>query len=86
MYLLMGASLLVLLFTYIYTGSVPSTGPGVYSTKFYTGRLFPKVDRNLYLTTVKPLIPLMSRNACNGENGKNVEKSPEGWRFKLDSN
>ena len=24
--------------------------------------------------------PLMSRDACNGENGK---KSPEGWRFKL---
>ena len=24
----------------------------------------------------------MSRNACNGENG---EKSPEGWRFKLDA-
>ena len=24
--------------------------------------------------------PLMSRDACNGENGK---KSPEGWRFKF---
>ena len=24
----------------------------------------------------------MSRNACNGENGK---KSPEGWQFKLDA-
>ena len=24
----------------------------------------------------------MSRNACNGENG---EKSPEGWRIKLDA-
>ena len=27
----------------------------------------------------------MFRNACNGENGKNVEKSPEGWRFKLNA-
>ena len=27
----------------------------------------------------------MSRNACNGENGKNGEKSPDGWQFELDA-